>query len=90
MSETIEKAEIKEDNLVDGPRIGDTRVRVSDIAINRDYHDLSPEEITGEYPVNLSQVYSALSYYRENPRKIREKKYRRESRKSAVRTSDGR
>lgn len=61
-------------------RIEGSRVRVSDIAIDYDYHGLSPEEIAEQYPtIYVSDVHSALSYYRKNPGKIRDEIKEREN-----------
>jgi len=78
--ETVKKEEIVKDSLMDEEaRIKGTRIRVSDIAVNHDYHELSPEEIAEEFHISVSQVYSALSYYRDNPEEIRKAIQERES-----------
>ncbi|MFB6216510.1 MAG: DUF433 domain-containing protein [Candidatus Nanohaloarchaea archaeon] len=78
MTSTVKEKKVVEDDLVDGARVKGSRVRVSDIAVDRDYHGLSPEEIAEEYPVSVSEVYSALSFYRENPEEIRKEIRERE------------
>lgn len=78
MTGTVKEKKIVKDDLVDGTRIKGSRVRVSDIAVDHDYHGLNPEEIAGEYPVEVSEVYSALSFYRENPEEIRKEIRERE------------
>lgn len=78
MTSTIKERKVVEDDLVDGARIEGSRVRVSDIVVDHEYHGLNPEEIAEEYPVTVSSVYSALSFYRENPEKIRKEIRERE------------
>ncbi|KXA99511.1 hypothetical protein AKJ41_05305 [candidate division MSBL1 archaeon SCGC-AAA259O05] len=72
---------VKTKGIVGGvARIKGSRVRVSDIAVDYDYHGLSPEEIAEQYPtISASDVHAALSYYRENPGKIREEIKEREN-----------
>jgi len=72
MVKAVEKSDVIKDDLMDEEmRIRGTRVRVSDVAVDHDYHSLDPEEIAEEYSIEVSQVYKALSYYRENPEEVR-------------------
>lgn len=72
---------VKTKGIVGGAaRIKGSRVRVSDIAVDYDYHGLSPGEIAEQYPtISASDVHAALSYYRKNPGKIREEIKEREN-----------
>lgn len=78
MTSTVKEKKVVEDDLVDGARIEGSRVRVSDIAVDHDYYGLSPEGIAEEYPVSVSEVCSALYFYRENPEEIRKEIRERE------------
>lgn len=60
------------DTVSGAARIAGTRVRVSDIVVVYNYHDLSPEAIADEYPtVSVAGVYAALAYFDEHPEVIR-------------------
>lgn len=52
------------------PRIDGHRIRVQDIAVQREYHQLTPEQIADEYDLTLGQVHSALSYYYDHRAQI--------------------
>lgn len=55
------------------PTLEGTRIRVSDIVVAYDLHDLSPEEIVGEFPsLRLQDVHAALAHYHSHPEEIRE------------------
>ena len=64
---------VHDDDTVGGAaRIAGTRVRVSDIVIAANYHDLAPDAIAEEYPaVSISGVHAALAYFNEQPQEIR-------------------
>ena len=65
---------VRKDNIAGGvPILEGTRIRVSDIVVFSEHHGLSPEEITRELlSITIADVYSALTYYYEHPREIRE------------------
>ncbi|MBS3817329.1 MAG: DUF433 domain-containing protein [Candidatus Thermoplasmatota archaeon] len=68
-SSTKEKNDIVKDPEIMGgsARIKGTRIRVSDIAVDYEYRDWSPEEIADQYPtISLSDVYAALEYHHRN------------------------
>jgi uncharacterized protein (DUF433 family) len=49
-----------------------TRVRVSDIVVDYNYHGLAPEAIAEEYrPITVADVYAALAYFDEHTQDIR-------------------
>jgi uncharacterized protein (DUF433 family) len=55
------------------PRIAGSRIRVSDIVVQRYFHDHSPEEIAGQdvFPsITLADVYAALAYYHDHKEAI--------------------
>jgi uncharacterized protein (DUF433 family) len=55
------------------PRIAGHRIRVEDIAIWHERMGLSADEIVSQYPsITLSDVYSALAYYHDHFREIRQ------------------
>ena len=55
------------------PILEGTRIRVSDIVIEYKHKRLSPEEIVLEFPtITIADVFSALKYYYEQPKKIRQ------------------
>jgi uncharacterized protein (DUF433 family) len=55
------------------PRITGHRIRVEDIVIWHERMGLSPDEIVSQYPtITLADVYSALSYYHDHFREIRQ------------------
>jgi len=61
------------DTVGGAARIAGTRVRVSDIVVDHQYHGLTPEEIADEYStVSLSEVYAGLSYFADHTAEIRE------------------
>lgn len=54
------------------PILEGTRIRVSDVVVAYDHHELTPEEIAGEFPtLEIQDVHSALSYYHARPLEIR-------------------
>jgi uncharacterized protein (DUF433 family) len=54
------------------PRIAGHRIRVQDIVVWHDQMGMSPDEILHHYPsLTLSDVYTALAYYHDNPEEIR-------------------
>lgn len=54
------------------PVLDGTRIRVSDIAVAYDHHELSPEEIVQEFPaLEVQDIHSALAYYHSRPQEIR-------------------
>lgn len=56
-----------------------TRIRVSDVVVAYDYHDLTPEEIASEFPaLGLQDIHAALAYYHSRPEEIREEIRERE------------
>ena len=53
------------------PHIAGTKMRVSQIAIERGVHDYSPEDILESHPhLTLAQIHAALAYYYENKAEI--------------------
>jgi uncharacterized protein (DUF433 family) len=55
------------------PRITGHRIRVEDVAIWHERLGLSPDEIVSQYPtITLADVYSALAYYHDHFREIRQ------------------
>ena len=71
---------VKDPEIMGGSaRIEGTRIRVSDIAVDYEYRDWSPEEIADQYPtISLSDVYTALEYHHRNKKEIREEIQERE------------
>lgn len=45
------------------PCVAGTGLRVTDLVIAHLFHKRSPEEITSDYELSLSQVYASLAYY---------------------------
>lgn len=74
------KRVVREPSVCGGsPILEGTRIRVSDIVVAYDHHDLSPEEIVGEFPrLQLQDVHAALAYYHSHPGDIREEIRERE------------
>lgn len=54
------------------PRIAGTRVRVQDVYIWHEYHNLSADAIAREYKLSLAQVYAALTFAFDNLEAIRQ------------------
>jgi uncharacterized protein (DUF433 family) len=54
------------------PRIAGSRIRVQDIVLWHEQMGLSPDEIASQYPITLSDIYAALSYYHDNLNRIRQ------------------
>ncbi len=71
---------VKDPEIMGGSaRIEGTRIRVSDIAVDYEYRDWSPEEIADQYPtISLSDIYTALEYHHRNKKEIREEIQERE------------
>jgi len=71
---------VKDPEIMGGSaRIEGTRIRVSDIVVDYEYRDWSPEEIADQYPtISLSDVYTALEYHHRNKNEIREEIQERE------------
>ncbi len=79
--EIIEAREVVERDEVCGgsPILEGTRIRVSDIVVEYEHKGLSPEEIAREFPtISIADVFSALKFYYEHPKKIREEIIERE------------
>ena len=69
----------KKDICGGAPTLEGTRIRVSDIVIEYEHKGLSPEELATEFPsISIADVFGALKYYYENPKKIREEIGKRE------------
>lgn len=63
---------VRQKNVCDGvPLLEGTRIRVSDIAIEYDFHGLKPEEIAEEFSLSLPDVFTALTYYYKHLGEIR-------------------
>ncbi len=79
-SDEEENKIVKDPDIMGGSsRIDGTRIRVSDIVVDYEYRDWSPEEIAEQYPtISLSDVYSALEYHHRNKKEIREEIQERE------------
>jgi uncharacterized protein (DUF433 family) len=45
------------------PCVAGTGLRVTDLVMAHLFHKRSPEEITSDYELSLSQVYASLAYY---------------------------
>lgn len=61
------------------PVLDGTKIRVSEIVVYYEYFNKSPEEIIQEFPsLTIADIHSALTYYYENPNKIREEIAKRE------------
>ena len=52
------------------PRIAGRRITVQDIVIWHEWMGLSADEIATDYDLSLAEIYAALAYYYNNPRKI--------------------
>ena len=63
---------VDEDVLGGEPRINGTRVRVVDVVGFYEARDLSPEEISDKFDLELEDVYAALVYYYESSKSIRQ------------------
>ena len=56
------------------PLIKGTRMRVIDIGIDFEYLGMSPDEIVRAHPnISLAQVHSALAYFYQHIKEMREK-----------------
>ncbi len=79
-SDEEENKIVKDPDIMGGSsRIDGTRIRVSDIVVDYEYRDWSPEKIAEQYPtISLSDVYSALEYHHRNKKEIREEIQERE------------
>lgn len=79
---------VKDPNIMGGSaRIEGTRIRVSDIVVDYEYRDWSPEEIADQYPtITLSDIYTALEYHHRNKKEIREEIQEREQKIKDKRT----
>lgn len=76
-----EARDVVEDPEICGgaPILEGTRIRVSDVAVAYDHHDLSPEEIVLEFPtLRVQDVHAALACYHARPEAIREEIRERE------------
>ena len=52
-------------------RIAGSRVRVEDVVIFHEHHDMSPDQIVTEIPtITLADVYATLAYYWDNREEI--------------------
>jgi uncharacterized protein (DUF433 family) len=73
MPETVEDSRIEVTGTMDGsPRVEDTRVRVSDIVISREYRGWEPRKIAEQFSsIDVSDVYTALDYYESHKKDIR-------------------
>ena len=71
---------VQNENICGGaPTLEGTRIRVSDIVVQHEYHNLSPEQITQEFPqLSIADIYSALTFYHEHPKDIRNEIFTRE------------
>lgn len=55
------------------PCIAGHRIRVQDIVVLYEKHELSPSEILNEYPnITLADVHAALAYYYDHEQEINE------------------
>jgi len=83
MKQAIQHAKdvIEEKDICGGaPTLKGTRIRVSDIVVEYEHKGMSPEELATEFPsISIADVFSALKYYYENPKKIRDEIEKRES-----------
>ena len=53
------------------PRIAGSRIRVQDIVVWHEVHELSPDEIVSQFPgLTLADVYAALTYYHDHREEI--------------------
>jgi uncharacterized protein (DUF433 family) len=56
------------------PVVKGTRIRISDIALQYEYLNCTPDEIINQHPhLKLEQMHDALSYYYENSVEIDQK-----------------
>lgn len=80
MPETVEDSGIEVTDTMDGsPRVEDTRVRVSDIVISREYRGWEPRKIAEQFSsIDVSDVYTALDYYESHKKDIRKEIRERE------------
>lgn len=63
---------IKDENICGGvPILEGTRIRVSDVALAYDFQGMTAEEIAEELSLEVSDIFSALTYYSENLEEIR-------------------
>ncbi|MEL7141191.1 MAG: DUF433 domain-containing protein [Cyanobacteria bacterium J06643_4] len=56
------------------PRIAGRRIRVQDIAIAYEHHNMTPSEIVEDYKpgITLADVHAALAYYYDHVEEIRQ------------------
>ena len=54
------------------PCVVGTGLCVTDLVIAHLFHKRSPDEITSDYDLSLSQVYAALAYYYQNKNELDE------------------
>lgn len=63
---------VKQKDVCGGvPILEGTRIRVSDITIEYEFHGLKPEEIAEEFSLSLADIFAALTYYYEHLAEIR-------------------
>lgn len=69
----------KKDVCGGAPVLEGTRIRISDIVIEYEHKGLSPEEIATHFPtISIVDIFGALKYYYEHPKKIRDEIENRE------------
>lgn len=77
-----EARDVVEDPEICGgdPTLEGTRIRVSDVVVAYDHHDLSPEDIVLEFPtLRVQDVHAALACYHARSEAIREEIREREA-----------
>lgn len=82
MPKDVKKARtIVQDEAICGgvPILDGTRIRVSDVVVQAEYREKTPEEIVSSFPaLSVADVYAALTYYHERPTQIRKEMRDRE------------
>ena len=90
MPDKVQKArQIVQDDAICGgdPTLDGTRIRVSDVVVQAEYQDKTPEEIVSSFPaLSVQDVYAALTYYHERPTQIRQEIRSREERLNRMST----
>jgi len=84
MAEDVREARtvVQDEDICGGdPTLDGTRIRVSDVVVQVEHREKTPEEVVSSFPaLSVADVYAALTYYHERPRQIRKEIRDREQR----------
>jgi len=65
--------------LIDEPHIAGRRVSVRQVYALVEERDVDPETVADRYDLDVADVYHALAYYHDHPRKMSEAEAERET-----------